>query len=346
MRLWKRELTVILGAGLLAALCAGTAFAAEERTKISSVSLTINSDIEAGDDSGSVDVTTTADNYEVTDVDIINDEGEWVSGDTPRVEITLSADDDYYFASMSKSKVSLKGDDATYVTSHREDSSSTLIITIKLDELEGSMEVEDINWEDDNSPIARWEESSGAKSYQVRLYRGSSSVGSAVSTTNTYYNFASSITREGEYYFKVRAVSSSNKKGDWFESDYIYVDEEMLDQIKSGHYSNVSNSGGSTSTSNSPSSSTSSGTWMKNSVGWWYQYSNGSYPYGGWTQINSTWYCFDNSGYMRTGWIVASDGKYYYCDPRSGSNEGAMLTNQRTPDGYWVDASGAWVPGQ
>lgn len=346
MRLWKRGMTAMLGASLLAALCAGNAFAAESRTKISSVTLTISSDIEAGDDSGSVDVTTTADTYEVTDVDIVNDEGEWVSGDVPRVEITLSADDDYYFASMSKSKVTLKGDDATYVTSHREDSSSTLILTVKLDELEGSMEIDDVNWEDDNSPIARWEESSGAKSYQVRLYRGSSSVGSAVTTTNTYYNFASSITREGEYYFKVRAVSSSSKKGDWFESDYIYVDEEMLDEIKSGSYNYVNNGSGSTSTSNSPGSSSATGTWMKNSVGWWYQYSNGSYPTNGWLEINNVWYCFDSVGYMRTGWIVASDGKYYYCDPTPGSNEGAMLTNQRTPDGYWVDASGAWVPGQ
>lgn len=346
MKLWKRGLPILLGAGLLTVFCAGNVLAAETRTKITSVTLTIDSDIEAGADSGSVDVTTTGSNYEVTDVDIVNDEGEWASGDVPRVEITLEADDDYYFASMSKSKVSLKGDDATYVTSHREDSSSTLIITVKLDELEGSMEIDDVGWENDNSPIAHWEESSGAKSYQVRLYRGSSSVGSSVTTTNTYYNFASSITREGEYYFKVRAVSSSSKKGDWFESDYIYVDEEALDDIKSGRYNNVTNDSSSGTTSNAPGNTSSSGTWMKNNVGWWYQYSNGSYPTNGWLEINNLWYCFDSAGYMRTGWIVASDGKYYYCDPRSGSNEGAMLTNQRTPDGFWVDASGAWVPGQ
>ena len=129
------------------------------------------------------DRTCTSDVYSVTDVDVINDDGEWVSGDVPRVEITLEADDDYYFASMSSSKVKLKGDDATYVSSHREDSSSTLVITIKLDALEGSMEIENVAWENDDSPIAIWDEAAGAKSYQVRLYRDSSSVGEAVTTS-------------------------------------------------------------------------------------------------------------------------------------------------------------------
>ena len=164
-------------------------------------SITIDSDIAVGDSGGSVTATANGSNYDVTDVDIVNDDGEWVDGDVPRVEITLEADSDYYFASMAKSKVSLKGDKATYVSSRREDSSSTLIITVKLDDLEGTMEIDNVSWENDNSPVATWETTSGAVSYQVRLYRGSSSVGSAVTTSSEYYNFASSITREGEYYF-------------------------------------------------------------------------------------------------------------------------------------------------
>lgn len=343
MKAFQKGLTVVLSASMLAALCAGSAMAAEERTKISSVSLTIESDIEAGEDSGSVTATANGSHYDVTDVDVVNDDGEWVSGDEPKVEITLEADDDYYFGSMSKSKVTLKGDDATYTGSRRQDSNSTLIVTVRLEELEGSMEIENVGWEDDNSPVARWDNAGGAKSYQVRLYRGSSSVGSAVTTTNDYYNFSSNITREGEYYFKVRAISSSNKKGEWFESDYIYVDDDMLDDIKNGHYG-ISN--GSGNTASAPGSNASSGTWMRNNVGWWYQYANGTYPSNGWLKINDIWYCFDASGYMRTGWILAGDGKYYYCDPREGSNQGAMLTNQRTPDGYWVDANGVWIQGQ
>ena len=135
MKLWKKGLAGMIGAALLAALATGTALAAESRSKITSVSITIDSDISVGDSGGSVTASANGSNYDVTDVDIVNDDGEWVDGDVPRVEITLEADGDYYFTSMSKAKVTLKGDKATYVSSRREDSSSTLIITVKLDDL-------------------------------------------------------------------------------------------------------------------------------------------------------------------------------------------------------------------
>lgn len=335
MKLWKKGLSLMMGASLLAAAFAGTALAAETRTKIAKLDVTIESDIKAGEDTGNVNATANGGNYRVTDVEIVNDEGEWTSGDVPRVEITLEADDDYYFGAMSSSKVKLRGSDATYVTSHREDQSTTLIMTIKLDALEGSMEIEEVNWVDESSPVAAWENPDGAKSYQVRLYRGSSSVGSSVSTTNSYYNFASSITRTGEYYFKVRAVNSNSKKGDWYESDYIYVDEQMLSNIRSGNYTGYNGSTGNTSVT--PGNTTAQ--WIKDNVGWWYRYADGSYPANGWLQIGGIWYCFDSVGYMRTGWIQTANGNWYYCDLTSG----AMLTNTTTPDGFRVDANGVWI---
>ena len=59
--------------------------------------------------------------------------------------------------------------------------------------------------------------------------------------------------------------------------------------------------------------------WQQNGTGWWY----------GTNADNSTWY---SNGWQ---WI---DGKCYYFD-----GNGYMLTNTTTPDGYTVDASGAWV---
>ena len=60
------------------------------------------------------------------------------------------------------------------------------------------------------------------------------------------------------------------------------------------------------------------GEWKKDSVGWWYQNSDGTY--------------------QKNGWFQDTDGKYYYFNPA-----GYMLANTVTPDGYYVDASGAWV---
>lgn len=58
----------------------------------------------------------------------------------------------------------------------------------------------------------------------------------------------------------------------------------------------------------------------------------------GWQLINSVWYYLEPAnGTMRTGWVEV-DGKWYYLD-----QSGKMLASATTPDGYQVDASGAWI---
>ena len=67
----------------------------------------------------------------------------------------------------------------------------------------------------------------------------------------------------------------------------------------------------------------SAGTWQKDENGWWWQEDDGSYPVNEWKWIDGNsdgiaeCYCFNSAGYM-------------YAD-------------QATPDGYRVNASGAWV---
>lgn len=327
MTLRKKVLTSMVSAGVLAAIFAGSAMAAEDREKISSIELTVDSNVVVGDESGDVSVTAGDARYYVEDVALVNDTGEWYNGDVPQVAITLEARSNYYFGSMSSSKVKLRGDDAKYVKSRREDSSSTLIVTIKLDALVGSLDLDDVYWEDEESTTARWEPAAGAKHYQVRLYRGNSSVGETVTTGGTSYNFADRITREGEYYFKVRSVSSDDSRGEWYESDYIYVDDQMLDDIRSGRY------GG------SYAGAPVQDKWIEDHVGWWYRYADGSYPVNGWRLINNVWYYFDNVGYMQTGWIPYK-GLWYYCHPESG----AMMTNTIVEGKYYVNSDGVWIP--
>ena len=57
--------------------------------------------------------------------------------------------------------------------------------------------------------------------------------------------------------------------------------------------------------------------WKNSGYGWWYQRANGTYPHSEWEIINGIWYYFDANGYM--------------------------LADTTTPDGYYVDANGAWV---
>lgn len=328
MRLWKKGLAAMMMVCMIGTSFAGTALAAEEREKITSVRLNVESSISVGDGGGSVSVTAEGDaSYSVDDVEITNDDGEWLDGDVPRVKITLRAKSGYYFSSKSSSIFRFTGDDADYVTASYVSNSDKeeVEVTIKLAALEGSLDIDSAQWEDNNSPIATWDEADGAKSYQVRLYRGSSSVTELITTSNNYFNFASYITRTGDFTFKVRAVNSKSKKGEWTESDGLYVGDSELNYIRGGNF------GTSTSTSVGAAG------WIKDGVGWWYRNADGSYTTNGWQFINNAWYAFDNTGYMRTGWIPGN-GVWYYCD----TNSGAMLTNAWTPDGFWVDANGVW----
>ena len=75
--------------------------------------------------------------------------------------------------------------------------------------------------------------------------------------------------------------------------------------------------------------------WLKNGGSWYYLNKSGSMATG-WVKDSDSWYYLKNSGSMATGW-VKDNGKWYYL-----ASSGNMLRNTYTPDGYYVDDSGAW----
>lgn len=117
------------------------------------------------------------------------------------------------------------------------------------------------------------------------------------------------------------------------------------------------------------------GSWQRDSVGWWYKNSNGSYPKNDWQQIDGKWYYFDGRGYIthskwerikdywyyfntsghmtENTWKMIGD-RWYYFDTKGhmlhdqwvgdyyvGKN-GDMLKNTVTPDNYVVGSDGKW----
>lgn len=72
-----------------------------------------------------------------------------------------------------------------------------------------------------------------------------------------------------------------------------------------------------------------------NDGGTWYWLTESGAMATGWQKIDGSWYCFAASGAMLHGCRV---GNYYL------GLSGAMLTDARTPDGYYAGADGAWVP--
>ncbi len=69
---------------------------------------------------------------------------------------------------------------------------------------------------------------------------------------------------------------------------------------------------------------------------WYYLEPDGSMA-SGWKEIRGKWYYMDTDGSMASGWKEIN-GKWYYLDKQSGE----ALVNGYTPDGYYVDGSGAW----
>lgn len=104
------------------------------------------------------------------------------------------------------------------------------------------------------------------------------------------------------------------------------------------------------------------GTWKKTGGKWWFQLSDGSYPYNAWCQIDGDWYHFDRYGYMQTSWF--KEGRNWYYLKGSGvmaigwqkvggtwyyfKNSGIMLTGwQKISDTwYYFNSSGAMLSGQ
>ena len=76
---------------------------------------------------------------------------------------------------------------------------------------------------------------------------------------------------------------------------------------------------------------TEAASWMKNSVGWWWQEDDGSYPVSEWKNINGKKYYFDEQGYMKTGWFWDGENWYYFGD----ANDGAMKTG-------WCKVGSEW----
>ena len=267
--------------------------------------------------------------------------GQWYYFDA-EVDIILGVEDEeeYYFSNTSSSNFKLtlgssskyRFDKIKFVNAKRKDSNATLILTVQLvfdkdADTSAAAAPSNLQWDSAHNGNGSWNEVSSAKYYQTQLIKNGAAIGEIKDIYNTSYDFREQITAPGTYQFKVRSVKSSNSaKSSWNTSGSWTVSEADIAAL------------GNTVSDNSQPAA---GTWQTAADGrWWYSNADGSYPVSSWQQINGQWYYFDAEGYMATGWIEL-DGKSYYLDPSTG----AMYANTRTPDNFWVDASGVWIPG-
>ena len=113
------------------------------------------------------------------------------------------------------------------------------------------------------------------------------------------------------YYLKTNGMMAKNE---WVENGKYYIDAN-------GKYV--------------PGKTKYAAGWKKNSKGYWYQNSDGSYPKNQWKNISGSWYHFDAKGYMQTGWL-SDGGNLYYL-----KSNGMMAKNEWVVNGrYYIDING------
>ena len=94
------------------------------------------------------------------------------------------------------------------------------------------------------------------------------------------------------------------------------------------------------------------GIWTRDTDGVWHFRTNAPFvstwgyivnPYAQAGQNQADWFWFDDNGRMLTGWQYIN-GHWYYLNPSKDGTLGSCLIGPgRTPDGYEIDASGAWT---
>ena len=340
---YKKIMAALLASAMAVTTCI-PAFAASH--KISSVNIKIKAeDLEIGEEMPELDygdsssdynegvyVYSTSSRYRIVDVDWITSESRILRvGDQPRLEVWLTPDDDdYYFrGTYNSSNITISG--GSLIDAEKDD--GDLILTIKLDPVEGTYdEPDDAYWEPNMLGRAKWEPGeSESDYYDVYLYREGTIVTKVEELRATSYDFYPYMTKEGDYSFKVRAVPdrSANKRygksSEWAESEEQYISP---DRVSDGSGQGSGNTGSSSSGYNGQVG------WIKDGTGWYFRYPDGTYEKDGWMKWNDRWYYFDSSGYMLKGWQT-SKGIWYYLNPSQNEQgpEGAMLTG-------WVNDGG------
>ena len=85
--------------------------------------------------------------------------------------------------------------------------------------------------------------------------------------------------------------------------------------------------------------------WLKLGRNWWYFNEDGR-MHTGWFLYGNRWYYLTpGEGSMAAGWNLIN-GFWYYLNPTGQAErpEGAMYSNEYTPDGYFVGTDGRWMP--
>lgn len=271
---------------------------------------------EDSDDESGIEIVSSGTGYELDHYEIENMEEVWSEGTTPVATVYLTAKDGYYFSITKASQIKLQR--CKYKSAARQDSSTTLVVTVELTDVQKKVgEVEELTLNDDGK--ASWGEVNNAGSYEIRVFRNDTRVASET-VNDTTFDISPYLTRGGSYRYRIRAIhkADANVRGEWAESNDIYLSDEKAKANREA-----------------AEAAESAGEWIQDASGWRFRLPDGTFVTNAWRRINKNWYYFLPDSHIARGWAQV-DGAWYYFDPATG----AMWVNTTTPDGYTLGIDG------
>lgn len=289
-------------------LCLSTAsllpaYGAEQEISSINLSFSWDKDPKGGDIVGHVYASTDSKQFIVEGAEYTEKDDTWIFGTKPQAEVELSARQDCYFRSSSKSIFTLSGCQVQFKEASIDDDGSTLVLLVSFpvidDILPGTTAT---SWDGDT---AVWDEVGGASRYEIKLYKDSKSSAS-VTTASPAYNFSSYMNTDGDYTFAVRALGRySTQAGPWSKPS----DSRTISREDAWYNSN--------------------GRWKRVPGSWSYVYKNGDYPVNTWRLIEDKWYYFDQKGHMAAECYVKADEEdFYYWLGKDGSRDETKSTSR------------------
>lgn len=317
--------------------------------------------------------------YSLKDAKWVDDISDLEVGDTPRIRVWLESEDitQYIFrGGYSSSNVSITN--GTFVSAQRQDSGHTLMVTLRVNAVRGTYSSPiSVGWRSSLGTAVWTADDNDSGYYNVFLYRGSTVIKSLYQYKGRSYNFYPYMTREGEYFYRVRTVpgpdDSAGSSSGWTDSSDLYIDEDQVSD-GSGQTDADTHGGSAAGVPTTGAVTNIDGVelgenygWINVSDSWYFRYPDKTLATG-WIRLNDVYYRLDDDGRMHTGWYlnpygqwyyldpgsgamlmgwINLDGNYYYLDPRDYESQGMMLTGLQNIGGriYYFSESGAMLTG-
>lgn len=355
MKMFKRRLTAeknwLAGMALTAAVAAMSVFPAMAAGTVSSIRLNFKNIYEVGEII-EPEISCTTSGLSIESVEWSRDPADWKPGTKVTAAITLECDGSREFSS-SYGASSCKIDGANF-SSAKKDEDENLVVKASYYPVVQLDAPESAGWSGLDKTTASWSKVEYATGYQIRLYRDDSYI-KTIEATGAKKDLTEYMTKEGFYYYEVRAVGKDTGDAKYRRSsEYTMSEDKVLDDLgdTDGRWSNYNE--GKKFRKDDGTYAVSE--WYK-IQGKWYYFDETSFAVSGWRKVGGTWYYMDQDGVMLTGWQKVN-GVWYYLNedgsmavgwkqtaPRQWyflNSDGSMAANT-VVDGYQLDASGLWV---